>query len=35
MRRRFDEGDAYFTALSSQWSLGTRDVFSRLPDLRW
>ena len=31
MRRRFSEGDAYFTALSSQWSLGVRDVFSRLP----
>lgn len=32
MRRRFDEGDAYFTALSSQWSAGVRDVFSRLPE---
>lgn len=32
MRRRFDEGDAYFAALSSQWSAGVRDVFSRLPD---
>ena len=32
MRRRFDEGDAYFTALSSQWSVGVRDVFSRLPE---
>jgi putative proteasome-type protease len=31
MRRRFSEGDAYFTTLSSQWSLGVRDVFSRLP----
>ncbi len=31
MRRRFAEGDAYFTALSSQWSAGVRDVFSRLP----
>ncbi len=35
MRRRFDEGDAYFTALSSQWSEGVRDVFSRLPELHW
>jgi len=35
MRRRFDEGDAYFTALSNQWSLGTRNVFRQLPDLRW
>jgi len=32
MRRRFDEGDAYFTALSSQWCIGVRDVFSRLPE---
>ena len=35
MRRRFDEGDAYFAALSEQWSVGTRNVFSQLPDLRW
>ena len=35
MRRRFDEGDAYFAALSNQWSIGTRNVFSQLPDLRW
>jgi putative proteasome-type protease len=34
MRRRFDEGDAYFTALSSQWSEGVRHVFSQLPELR-
>ncbi len=32
MRRRFDEGDAYFSALGSQWSAGVRDVFSRLPE---
>ena len=35
MRRRFDEEDAYFIALSKQWSEGTRQVFSRLPDLDW
>lgn len=35
MRRRFDEGDPYFNALSRQWSEGTREVFGRLPDLRW
>jgi putative proteasome-type protease len=35
MRRRFDEGDAYFSALGRQWSEGTRQVFSRLPDLDW
>ena len=32
MRRRFDEGDAYFTELSNQWRIGVRDVFSRLPE---
>ncbi|HUL11807.1 MAG TPA: peptidase [Methylococcaceae bacterium] len=35
MRRRFREGDAYFTRLSSEWSAGVREVFSRLPELRW
>lgn len=35
MRRRFDEGNDYFTALSRQWSAGVRDVFSRLPELVW
>jgi putative proteasome-type protease len=35
MRRRFDEGDAYFTALSRQWSEGVRQVFSGLPELPW
>jgi putative proteasome-type protease len=35
MRRRFDDGDAYFTALSDQWSAGTRNVFRQLPDLIW
>ncbi len=34
-RRRFDEGDPYFTAVREAWSEGTRTVFSRLPDLRW
>jgi putative proteasome-type protease len=34
-RRRFDEGDAYFTALSLDWSEGTRRVFRQLPDLQW
>jgi putative proteasome-type protease len=34
-RRRFDDGDAYFTALSHEWSEGTRQVFRHLPDLRW
>ncbi len=35
MRRRFEAGDAYFAALSRQWSEGTREVFRRLPDLDW
>ncbi|MGH8653206.1 MAG: peptidase [Gammaproteobacteria bacterium] len=35
MRRRFDDGDAYFTALSSQWSEGVKYVFRDLPELRW
>jgi len=35
MRRRFGEGDAYLATLSREWSEGTRQVFSRLPDLRW
>ena len=35
MRRRFDQGDAYFTALSREWGEGTRQVFRELPELRW
>lgn len=35
MRRRFDEGDAYFNELSERWSVGTRQVFRQLPDLFW
>jgi putative proteasome-type protease len=35
MRRRFDEGDSYFSALSEQWSAGTRNVFRQLPNLVW
>ena len=35
MRRRFDEGDAYFSALGRQWGEGTRQVFRHLPDLAW
>src|SRR5450432_4843247 len=32
-RRRFDEGDPYFTALSHEWGEGTRQVFRQLPEL--
>ena len=35
MRRRFEQNDAYFAALSSAWSEGTRHVFAQLPELRW
>ena len=35
MRRRFDEGDAYFSALAEQWTNGTRQVFRALPKLDW
>ncbi len=35
MRRRFDQGDTYFTMLSRQWSDGTRSVFRQLPELQW
>ena len=35
MRRRFDEGDAYFDALTQQWLAGTRQVFHDLPALGW
>jgi len=34
-RRRFEEGDAYFSALSRHWSEGTRQVFRQLPELTW
>ncbi|MEZ0054306.1 putative proteasome-type protease [Mycobacterium sp. MAA66] len=34
-RRRFEEGDPYFTALSDEWGEGVREVFRRLPELRW
>jgi putative proteasome-type protease len=34
-RRRFEDGDAYFTALSHAWSDGTRQVFRQLPELQW
>ena len=35
MKRRFDEGDAYFDALTQQWLAGTRRVFHELPPLEW
>jgi len=35
MRRRFDVGDTYFSELGKQWTEGTRQVFSHLPNLDW
>ena len=35
MRRRFEEGDVYFDALTRQWLEGTRKVFHDLPPLEW
>jgi putative proteasome-type protease len=35
MRRRFAQGDAYFNALSTNWSEGVRKVFRELPALEW
>jgi putative proteasome-type protease len=35
MRRRFDQGDPYFTRLSKEWSEGVRSVFGQLPELEW
>jgi putative proteasome-type protease len=34
-RRRFDDDDPYFTAVSDAWGEGTRQVFKQLPELRW
>lgn len=35
MRRRFEEGDRYFSTLGTKWTEGTRQVFSQLPTLDW
>jgi putative proteasome-type protease len=35
MRRRFHPHDTYFDTLSNAWSEGTREVFSKLPELKW
>jgi putative proteasome-type protease len=34
-KRRFEEGDDYFDALTQQWLEGTRRVFHELPPLQW
>lgn len=33
LKHRLDQGDAYFTALSNQWSDGVRALFKQLPTL--
>jgi putative proteasome-type protease len=35
MKRRFENGDVYFEALTKQWLDGTRRVFRELPSLEW
>jgi putative proteasome-type protease len=35
LRRRFDEGDAYFMGLGREWREGSRRVFRQLPELIW
>jgi putative proteasome-type protease len=35
MRRRFEQGDTYFGALSKKWSEGVRAAFRELPDPQW
>jgi putative proteasome-type protease len=35
MRRRFDQGDPYFTDLGKKWSEGVRQAFKELPELQW
>jgi putative proteasome-type protease len=35
MRRRFEQGDPYFSGLSKEWSEGVRTVFRQLPELKW
>lgn len=34
-RRRLDNGDAYFTALSREWGDGMKQAFRHLPELLW
>jgi len=34
-RRRFEQGDPYFSTLSKNWSEGVRTVFKQLPELNW
>jgi putative proteasome-type protease len=33
LQRRFEQGDPYFSALGSEWAVGVREVFRKLPAL--
>jgi putative proteasome-type protease len=35
LRRRFEPGDRYFTALSGIWSAGLRRAFGEVPEIEW
>ena len=35
LRRRFDQGDAYFSQLSGIWSAGLRRAFGEVPEIDW
>lgn len=35
VRRRFEQDDPYFTALTREWSEGVRSVFAQLPEPAW
>jgi putative proteasome-type protease len=35
LRRRFEEGDAYFSEIGQFWSAGLRRVFAEAPDIDW
>ncbi len=34
-RRRYEEGDPYFEAISGFWSTGLLRVFAEVPDISW
>ncbi|GAB6140544.1 proteasome-type protease [Methylosoma difficile] len=35
MRRRFEMGDSYFSALGKRWTDGTRQILGNIPNLNW
>jgi putative proteasome-type protease len=34
-RRRFNQGDAYYSRISGIWSAGLRRAFAEVPDVPW